>query len=239
MDAWYSASVLGFSVYLMLWLFFVYSFAGVLIEGVFCLALDRVLQLRLGLVYLPLRPLYGVGGLACTVLLYGLLDHPVLVFVLGALICSVVEYLASLLTETAFGTVSWDYRDKWLNLQGRVCAPYSACWGVLALAALYAVDAVLHGQVYKPPRGSGELLLTVLVALTLLSVVLTLPALDRARRRVDARHTPPAERGNAPRRRWDRLTERLVPDAVLILSFPAMTLVTELKELSDPAPSAG
>jgi uncharacterized membrane protein len=71
------------------------------------------------LLYLPLRPVYGVGGVACTVLLHEVIRQPILVFLWGMLICSVVEYLASLITEKAFGGVAWDYSDKLLNLHGR------------------------------------------------------------------------------------------------------------------------
>lgn len=237
MAALYSTTVLGFSVYLLLWLFFVYSCAGVLIEGVFCLALDGVPELRLGLLYLPFRPLYGVGGLACTVLLVRWLQRPVVVFVLAALICSVVEYLASLWTEKAFGTVSWDYGDKPLNLHGRICPQYSACWGLLALLALYVVDGYVLDPAHHDPRHvtggtTAELTLTVLVVLSLLSAALTLGALHRTRQRVDALRTgAPDEAAAGPTTAWDRLTDRLVPEAVLIRSFPAMTLVSELKRL--------
>src|SRR5829696_5031936 len=69
MEELYSATVLGFSVYLILWLFVIYSFLGVLVEMIFCLVQEGVLESRVGLLYLPLRPIYGVGGVACTVLL--------------------------------------------------------------------------------------------------------------------------------------------------------------------------
>ena len=69
MEAIYAATVLGWSVYLLCWLFLVYSFLGVVIETVFCLVRERHLESRLGMLYLPLRPMYGVGGVASTLLL--------------------------------------------------------------------------------------------------------------------------------------------------------------------------
>ena len=232
MTAWSTATVLGFPVDVVLWLFFLHSCAGVVVEGVFCLVTTRRLELRLGLLYLPLRPLYGVGGAACTVLLTPLLDHPVAVFVLSALICSVVEYGAGWLLETAFGTTSWDYGDKRLNLHGRICLQFSLAWGVLATAALYASRPLVEEALRPGPRPYGTLL-AVLVVATLLSAVLTVAALTRVRRRLDAHAAPTrdATAGRVPAR-WERVVDRLVPDPVLVHSFPAMGLSAELQQLT-------
>jgi uncharacterized membrane protein len=222
--------VLGCPVYLVLWMFVVYSFLGVVVEGLFFLVRERVVESRTGLLYLPLRPLYGFGGLGFA-LLRPLAHRPVLVFVLGALVATVVEYVASLLMEHAFAAVSWDYRDHRFNLGGRVCLGYSVCWGLLALVALYLIDQPLRDVLRALPHGVGETTLTVVLVLTALSAVLTLAALDRTRRRVLVLEAP----GNGPGgavRRADRLVQRLAPDPVLINSFPRMTLVTELARLT-------
>jgi uncharacterized membrane protein len=236
MASLYATTVLGTSVYEILWLLLLYSVIGVLVEGVFCLVLTRRLELRLGLLYLPLRPTYGVGGLACSLLLAQYTSAPVLVFLFGFLICTVVEYVASLVTEKAFGTVSWDYSDKVLHLQGRVCLQYSLAWGLLALLAVYGLDPLLRGWVSRLDRSLGESLLSLLVILTLLSVVLTLLALARVRDRVDRlRGRLRGEPVTAPETARDRLVDRLAPDPVLINSFPQMELMAELRELTrDP-----
>ena len=53
----YSTTVLGFPVYLILWAFVLFSFLGVVVEMAFCLLTQGVLESRLGLLYLPLRPM--------------------------------------------------------------------------------------------------------------------------------------------------------------------------------------
>src|SRR4051794_23670142 len=98
MDALYSATVLGSPLYVILWVFIIYSVLGVVVEVVFCLVVEGVVESRQGLLYLPLRPIYGLGGASCT-LLHHLITEPVLVFLLGMLICSVIEYAASLVME--------------------------------------------------------------------------------------------------------------------------------------------
>ena len=233
MSSLYATTLLGSSVYDLLWSFLAYSFLGVVIEGLFFLACERSLESRSGLLYLPLRPLYGVGGAAFALLLRPVVAQPVAVFVLGAVVATVVEYAASLFTDRAFGAVSWDYSHKLLNLQGRVCLVYSLAWGALAVAALYLLDAPLRARLALVPRAEGEAALSVLLVLVAVSGVVTLAALVRTRHRVAALHAQGSGAGaGTSGAAWVRLVDRLVPDPVLINSFPRMTLVDELVRLT-------
>ena len=67
------------------------------------------------------------------------------------------------------------------------------------------------------------------VVLTLVSAVVTLAALARIRRRIVALQAQ--SRGEAVAG-WDRLIDRLVPEPVMIDTFPRMSLATELMELT-------
>ena len=233
MRTFYSQVLLGAPVSQILWFFLLYSFVGMIIEVVFFLVRERVLESRRGLLYLPLRPLYGAGGVAYTLLLRPVLDHPVLVFLLGALVGTVVEYVAGALIDKAFGAVSWDYSDKVLNLNRRICLQFSVAWGLLALFALYVLDGPLTRLVGLAASPAGDRVLTVLMVLVLLSSGLTLAALRRVRRRVDALRTRAAGVGgpcsDAPA---TRLIDRLAPEPVLINTFPRMSLLTELTALT-------
>ena len=229
MEALYSFPVLQTPIYLILWSFLVYAFLGVVVEAVFCLVHDHVLESRVGLLYLPLRPVYGIGGVACALLLQQHRHQPVALFLLGALICSVVEYVSSFVTEKVFGTVSWDYSDKVLNLHGRICVQFSACFGLLAVATLYGIDPLVRGTLDLLDRRVVEAVLTAIMGLVLLSTALTIAALKRIRRRIDDLEGHRRETGrNVTDTVWDRLVERLAPDAVMIKTFPQMGLMTQL-----------
>jgi uncharacterized membrane protein len=181
---------------------------------------DQLLSQFWPLLYLPLRPIYGIGGVACTLSLHRFIQEPILIFVCGMLVCSVVEYIASFLMETAFGTVTWDYSDKALNLHGRICLRYSCYWGLLALLVLYVLDRFLYGFVGLSGGAVGETILTVLMVLALLSVVVTLAALARIRKRVAILKAQARDEAvTASDTNWDRLIDRLAPDSVMINSF--------------------
>src|SRR5918998_5516682 len=195
----YSTSVLGFSTYLILWSFVLYSFLGVVVEMVFCLVVQGVLESRSGLLYLPLRPMYGIGGVACMVFLHHVVQQPILVFMLGMLICTVVEYAAAVVMERVFGVVYWDYSHKPLNLHGRIALQYSLCWGLLAFLPVYAADRYLPRlvEVFGPPA-VGATVLTVLLVLVLLCWAVTLAAIARVDRRGAMLEGSPRRGGGAP-----------------------------------------
>ena len=58
----------------------IHSFLGVMVEVIFWLAGNGVLESRLGLLYLPLRPIYGIGGVACTLFTHRFTQEPILIF---------------------------------------------------------------------------------------------------------------------------------------------------------------
>ena len=43
---------------------------GVMVEVIFCRVVDGVLESRPGLLHLPLRPVYGIGDVECTLFLH-------------------------------------------------------------------------------------------------------------------------------------------------------------------------
>lgn len=233
MEAWYTATLLGWSVPLLLWQFVVYSFLGVVIETIFCLVREGILESRLGLLYLPLRPMYGVGGVASTLLLDRFHQQPIVVFLGGMLVCSVVEYTAGTICEKAFGTISWDYRGKLLHLHGRICLQYSCYWGLLAGLAVYVFNPWISRSVSRLDPETGESVLAVLIALAIASAVLTVAAWSRTRQRLGVLRARAEGRAVAIRATVvGRLIDGLAPDLLMINTFPRTPLAQELMTLT-------
>ena len=222
----FSFTVLGVQLYYVLWFFFVFCFLGVIVELTFGLAKDGVIESKLGLLYLPFSPIYGLGGVSLSRFLLPYLREPVLMFLMGILVGTVLEYVASLVMEKVFKTVFWDYSDLPLNIQGRVCLQYSIYWGLLSLLLLYVIDDWTLAFVELIPRGAGEVALGVICVLTALSVVLTLAAFVRIRQKLAALEDG-GSRDAIPASGWGRLVDRLVPDTVIINTFPRMSLVAD------------
>ena len=100
----------GINLYKLLLVCFVGSFAGVVVESLWCLLRHGYLESRAGLVYGPFNLLYGAGTVTLTIALYRFRNRgPWLSFLGGMLVGSVVEYVCSWGQEALFGSRSWDY----------------------------------------------------------------------------------------------------------------------------------
>lgn len=58
----------------------------------------------------------------------------------GCLVGSIVEYIVSLLGEILFDARWWDYSDRFLNLNGRICLLYALFWGILSLLLMKVIN---------------------------------------------------------------------------------------------------
>lgn len=105
--------------------FLVYGFIGWAWESTACAMANRGYFANSGFLLGPCCPIYGVGGIACWLLLRGI-TNLAQQFVAAALVCSVIEYATGVLLEKTCGARFWDYTRFPFNLQGRVCL-YGAC----------------------------------------------------------------------------------------------------------------
>ena len=133
------------------WNFTTYSFLGFLLEVAFARSTGGRPD-RKCLLVLPLCPVYGLG--ACAILLLPTwtdASFPLL-FVLGGMTATAVEYLTALFYEKALGVSFWDYHGLPGSLQGRVCLPFSLAWGLLSLPLVHWVDPILAPWLAAIPR---------------------------------------------------------------------------------------
>lgn len=86
-----------------------------------------------GFLYGPFRPIYGYGFLILYLIGKKVNKNPLFIFLVSFIVCSVFEYLVSYGLEKIFNATWWDYRDFYLNLNGRICIMVSLFWGLLGL----------------------------------------------------------------------------------------------------------
>ncbi len=115
------------------WLFLIGSFLGFIIETIWCLLRNKRFEWRKSLIYEPIIPIYGLSGLIILLVCnYLQVKTSLEIFLVGFVISTIIEYVASFLQEKIFGTISWDYSDFPLNLGGRVNFLYSVLFGLVA-----------------------------------------------------------------------------------------------------------
>ncbi len=150
--------------------FFVFSLLGYICETIFCSIGQRKLANR-GFLYGPCLPIYGFGGLIIKICLVPFADKGVwggiIIFVLGVVLTSCVEYFGSWLLEKFFSIKLWDYSKNFMNIHGRVCLRNSTLFGIMGLVTVYIVEPPLNDFINGIPvelrRAVCDLIIVVFV----------------------------------------------------------------------------
>lgn len=77
----------------------------------------------------PYCPVYGVGSVLMMLLISSNNDL-ISVFLKAVAICSILEYLTSLIMELMFKTRWWDYTEYKFNINGRICLETMVLFGI-------------------------------------------------------------------------------------------------------------
>ena len=180
------------------------SFAGVMVELLWCLVTNGYIESRAGLVWGPFNLLYGVGAAALTLCLYKYRNRGRwLSFLGGMLVGTAVEYGCSWLQETLFDSVSWDYSHLPFNLNGRVCLMYSVFWGVLGVWWIKDIYPRMAKYILLIPQKAGKTLTWLLAIFLAVNVAVSGLAVARWSARQD---------GEAPRNAVESLLDARFTD---------------------------
>jgi len=156
-------------------LFFIfYSALGAVAETLYRLATEHQLYGVHGFLHLPILPIYGVGALLIIVLLGSRIKHPALLFVLAAVLASIVEFIAHWLIEVIFGVWIWGYEHHMFNLFGRISLASSIAFGVVALAIVYFIHPRLVKIVTSIPKKVMLLTASILGVIVVVDIVVSI-----------------------------------------------------------------
>lgn len=114
-------------------LFMVYSLLGWCGEMIYCSAGQRKLCEKRGFLNGPICPIYGHGALVVLLCLDGGCENPLLTFLLGAILTSLVEYVTSYAMEKLFHMRWWDYSRYKFHINGRICLLNSTLFGLASV----------------------------------------------------------------------------------------------------------
>ena len=170
----------GLNIYKILLLCFIGSFAGVVIEMIWCLVTNGYIESRSGLVYGPFNLLYGAGSVVLTVCLYRFRNRGVWIsFLGGAVVGSIVEYICSWGQELVFGSRSWDYSEMPFNLNGRICLLYSVFWGLLGVLWIKNLYPRISKLILMIPNKAGKIVTWLLTAFFVFNSIVSVVSVYR------------------------------------------------------------
>lgn len=121
----------------MVIIFALISFGGWVYETIYCSVVEGEFTKR-GFLFGPTCPIYGIGAIAEWLVL-GQISDPIIVFIIGAVLATVIEYSTGLFLERRFKKKWWDYSMFKFNLHGRVCPQASAVFGAFSVTSVFVL----------------------------------------------------------------------------------------------------
>lgn len=118
--------------------FFIYSFIGWCFESAF-VSIKQQKWINRGFLKGAFLPIYGSGAVFILLATMPVYDNPILVFVVGMLAATVLEYITGVIMENLFKVRYWDYTNKPFNLHGYICLTSSLAWGGFSLLLVYVI----------------------------------------------------------------------------------------------------
>ena len=116
----------------LLWVFTIMSVIGLFGETLQHYIAFGEWESRMGFIWGPFSPIYGLAAVLFTITLEPLQDRAVPVpLIVAAVVGGSLEYFASWAMETYWGVVAWSYQDQPLNINGRTDVFHSLVWGTL------------------------------------------------------------------------------------------------------------
>ena len=84
---------------------------------------------------LPIIEIYGIGG-CLIVIFFRKIENTLFLFLLAMISMTLFELISSYFCSYILHQSYWDYRNEFLNFQGRICLRSSITWGIISLLTI-------------------------------------------------------------------------------------------------------
>lgn len=139
----WTKELFGTDVYHLVASFVLYSVLGWIVESTYMSICNRKLTNR-GFGRGPFCPIYGFGAVAGYLILSPLKGHTVALYIVGAVIATIFEFIVGIGMIRFLGDLWWDYNDKPFNYKGIVCLESTLAWGFYGLGVVHFVHAGIN-----------------------------------------------------------------------------------------------
>ncbi|MEE0139796.1 putative ABC transporter permease [Fusobacterium ulcerans] len=130
-------------------LFMLYSLIGWIYETIL-FSVEEGHFINRGFNFGPYIPIYGFGAVIIMIVISKFIVEsdennkfsmrPLKIFILILVLSTVAELIGSYIMEYSLGIILWDYRDEWMNFQGRISPKTSFIFAAGGTAAYYTIQ---------------------------------------------------------------------------------------------------
>ena len=185
--------------YNLFYIFVIASICGYFIELIWTLVTKGVVINHSAVVIGPFNFAYGICAVILTVLLYKFKDDSYLkIFCLSFVGGSILEYIMSWGMELVLGFTTWDYSNRFLNINGRICFLFSLFWGALGILWIKILYPKIEEKLNKLDEKKSKTIAICLSIFLIFDIALTTIAVGRARK---------ADMGIPPSSRYERFLD--------------------------------
>lgn len=161
-DFMWDKIILGTDVYHIIQWFLIYSIIGWVVESIFMSICNRKLTNR-GFIKGPICPIYGIGALTVYFVLSPFQGRYVMLYILGLILATTIEYVTARIMIFLFGQVWWDYNEKPFNYKGILCLESSVAWGFYTIFFFMFGHQAVMKFVDSYQVGVGKILAVILI----------------------------------------------------------------------------
>ncbi|MCM1264181.1 MAG: putative ABC transporter permease [Butyrivibrio sp.] len=118
----------------------------------------------------PWLPVYGCGAWTVLLSTWIVRKNMILVFMVGMVSATILEYMTGILIKKLFDMRYWDYSRRPLNIKGHICLPISLGWGVVAVL-LQKVNPMIVKLIVQIPQTVIKVICIALLSLFVIDVI--------------------------------------------------------------------
>lgn len=168
------------------WIFIIGSLLGYIYEIIITYFKLGHFENRQGLIYGPLIPVYGIGGIVYYIVLKKFKIQKVWqVFLISMFLGGATEYICSFVQEKIFGTISWDYSYLPFNLNGRTSLLHCSYWGMAGILYIKCICPIIAKMDLIIQRKIFLAITTILVFFMIFNIAISTVATYRQKQRMN------------------------------------------------------
>ena len=203
-----------FNYHDIIWYMILFSIIGLLIETIYGFITTGILESRKGLILGPFCPIYGIGAAFLIIILNNYKDSKIKLFLGGALVGTIFEYICSYILQVVYGSRFWDYSYTTYQINGRVSLTYTIFWGILAVILMKIIKPNLDKLIARIPKNPWDKIITVFL---IIDVVLTIVSITVYMNRAEKKYCGEQES--------ETILDSIFNDKIMSAIFPNLRIM--------------
>lgn len=159
-----------YTVHQWLLSFYIYCFMGWVWESCY-VSLENQKWVNRGFLKGPFLPIYGSGAIVVIISTLTVENELILVFIIGMIAATILEYITGAMMEKVFHVRYWDYTKEPFNINGHICLTSSLAWGVFSVLLVRFVNPPIENLIKLIPEVISEVSAYVITIFITIDVV--------------------------------------------------------------------